>query len=153
MGQCTDSTAVGLCYTASCHNWMLRWQPASEIVWQVGMSGMSWESVGICRQGSWELCRRSPLVVMERDTYHGHGGFVPSISFIGHDVVRESGMWRDVFYEHSVSNSIWPSGAAKLSFNWFEHGDGHVPLTLSAMLFSCRVQGFIFSCRILISFR
>ena len=32
------------------------------------MSGMSWESVGICRRGSWELCRRSPSVVTERDT-------------------------------------------------------------------------------------
>ena len=32
------------------------------------MSGMSWESVGICRRGSWELCRRSPSVVTECDS-------------------------------------------------------------------------------------
>ena len=31
-GWCTDSTAVGLCYTTSCHKWMLQWQPASELV-------------------------------------------------------------------------------------------------------------------------
>ena len=32
------------------------------------MSGMSWESVGICWRGSWELCRRSPSVVTEHDS-------------------------------------------------------------------------------------
>ena len=41
------------------------------------MSGMSWESVGICRQGLWELCRRSPSVVTERDRSH-----IPSL--VGH---------------------------------------------------------------------
>ena len=32
------------------------------------MSGMSWESVGICQRGLWELCQRSPSVVTECDS-------------------------------------------------------------------------------------